>query len=95
MYFIKNLPTEQTMAQLCTYILDRVDWGDDDFLHDYPITLGAIIACERPPNNCVGSNPFTIPQFIRTEDPGDARPFEQGYMKHTRRSTFCIIHSSF
>ncbi len=43
-----KLPAEQTMAPLYTYILDRFDWGDDDFVHDYRITLGAIIASQRP-----------------------------------------------
>ena len=44
----KSAPAEKMMDELYTSILGRCDWEDDDFIHDYPIVLGAIMASERP-----------------------------------------------
>ena len=44
----EGVPAEKMMDGLYASILERCDWDDDDFKHDYPIVLGAILASERP-----------------------------------------------
>ena len=44
----KSITAEKKMDELYTSILERCDWEDDDFIHDYPIVLGAMMALEQP-----------------------------------------------
>ncbi|KAF8341515.1 uncharacterized protein EI90DRAFT_3034175 [Cantharellus anzutake] len=36
------------MGTLYSAILDKCDWEDEDFVHDYPIVMGAILVAEQP-----------------------------------------------
>ncbi|KAF8332042.1 uncharacterized protein EI90DRAFT_3056353 [Cantharellus anzutake] len=39
---------EGVMGTLYTTILDKCGWDDEDFVHDYPIVMGAILIAEQP-----------------------------------------------
>ncbi|KAF8337326.1 uncharacterized protein EI90DRAFT_3118771 [Cantharellus anzutake] len=39
---------EGVMGTLYTAILEKCDWEDEDFVHDYPIVMGAILIAEQP-----------------------------------------------
>ncbi|KAF8332032.1 uncharacterized protein EI90DRAFT_3123113 [Cantharellus anzutake] len=39
---------EGVMGTLYTAILDKCDWEDEDFVHDYHIVMGAILIAEQP-----------------------------------------------
>ncbi|KAF8341378.1 uncharacterized protein EI90DRAFT_3116526 [Cantharellus anzutake] len=39
---------EETMDCLYTSILKKCDWEDENFVHDYPIVMGAIFAAQQP-----------------------------------------------
>ncbi|KAF8325247.1 uncharacterized protein EI90DRAFT_3073564 [Cantharellus anzutake] len=39
---------EGVMGTLYTTILDKCGWGEEDFVHDYPIVMGAILIAEQP-----------------------------------------------
>ncbi|KAF8326361.1 uncharacterized protein EI90DRAFT_3070637 [Cantharellus anzutake] len=43
-----KVPAEGMMDRLYTTILKRCNWEDEDFSHDYPIVMGAIIAAQQP-----------------------------------------------
>ncbi|KAF8325230.1 uncharacterized protein EI90DRAFT_3073466 [Cantharellus anzutake] len=39
---------EGVMGMLYMTILDKCGWGEEDFVHDYPIVMGAILIAEQP-----------------------------------------------
>ncbi|KAF8334305.1 uncharacterized protein EI90DRAFT_535321 [Cantharellus anzutake] len=39
---------EKMMDGLYTSILEKCNWEDDDFVHDYPIVMGAILTARKP-----------------------------------------------
>ncbi|KAF8341377.1 uncharacterized protein EI90DRAFT_3033756 [Cantharellus anzutake] len=39
---------EEMMDCLYTSILKKCDWADDDFVHDYPVVMGALFAAQQP-----------------------------------------------
>ncbi|KAF8315744.1 uncharacterized protein EI90DRAFT_2946132 [Cantharellus anzutake] len=41
-------PAEGKMDNLYTSILEKCDWENDDFVHDYPIVMGAILIVQQP-----------------------------------------------
>ncbi|KAF8338765.1 uncharacterized protein EI90DRAFT_3117849 [Cantharellus anzutake] len=41
-------PAEGMMDRLYTSILKKCDWEDEDFVHDYPIVMGAIFVAQQP-----------------------------------------------
>ncbi|KAF8335930.1 uncharacterized protein EI90DRAFT_3120176 [Cantharellus anzutake] len=43
-----RVPAEGMMDRLYTTILKRCNWEDEDFAHDYPIVMGAIVAAQQP-----------------------------------------------
>ncbi|KAF8344205.1 uncharacterized protein EI90DRAFT_3114958 [Cantharellus anzutake] len=43
-----KVPTEKMMDDLYTRILKKFDWEDEDFAHDYPIVMGAILVAQQP-----------------------------------------------
>ncbi|KAF8344297.1 uncharacterized protein EI90DRAFT_3284695 [Cantharellus anzutake] len=43
-----KVPTEKMMDDLYTRILKKFDWEDEDFVHDYPIVMGAIFVAQQP-----------------------------------------------
>ncbi|KAF8335934.1 uncharacterized protein EI90DRAFT_278164 [Cantharellus anzutake] len=43
-----KVPAEGMMDRLYTTILKRCNWEDEDFAHDYPIVMGAIVAAQQP-----------------------------------------------
>ncbi|KAF8314387.1 uncharacterized protein EI90DRAFT_3022348 [Cantharellus anzutake] len=43
-----KVPTQKMMDDLYTRILKKFDWEDEDFVHDYPIVMGAIFVAQQP-----------------------------------------------
>ncbi|KAF8335919.1 uncharacterized protein EI90DRAFT_276112 [Cantharellus anzutake] len=43
-----KVPAEGMMDHLYTTILKRCNWEDEDFVHDYPIVMGAIVVAQQP-----------------------------------------------
>ncbi|KAF8338773.1 uncharacterized protein EI90DRAFT_3117853 [Cantharellus anzutake] len=43
-----KIPAEGMMDRLYTSILRKCDWDDEDFVHDYPIVMGAIFVAQQP-----------------------------------------------
>ncbi|KAF8316253.1 uncharacterized protein EI90DRAFT_287362 [Cantharellus anzutake] len=41
-------PAEGEMDRLYARVLEKCDWGNDDFVHDYPIVMGAILIVQQP-----------------------------------------------
>ncbi|KAF8327426.1 uncharacterized protein EI90DRAFT_3067702 [Cantharellus anzutake] len=41
-------PAEGEMDRLYTRVLKKCDWGNDDFMNDYPIVMGAILIAQQP-----------------------------------------------
>ncbi|KAF8311319.1 uncharacterized protein EI90DRAFT_3097554 [Cantharellus anzutake] len=41
-------PAEGEMDRLYTRVLEKCDWGNNDFMHDYPIVMGAILIAQQP-----------------------------------------------
>ncbi|KAF8336592.1 uncharacterized protein EI90DRAFT_195426 [Cantharellus anzutake] len=41
---------EEMMDRLYASILEKCNWKDDDFVHDYPIVMGAILIAQKPPS---------------------------------------------
>ncbi|KAF8316249.1 uncharacterized protein EI90DRAFT_3134535 [Cantharellus anzutake] len=41
-------PAEGEMDRLYTRVLEQCDWGNDDFMHDYPIVMGSILIVQQP-----------------------------------------------
>ncbi|KAF8333437.1 uncharacterized protein EI90DRAFT_3153653 [Cantharellus anzutake] len=39
---------EEMMDALYTSILEKCNWKDEDFVHDYPIVMGAILVAQQP-----------------------------------------------
>ncbi|KAF8336631.1 uncharacterized protein EI90DRAFT_3046546 [Cantharellus anzutake] len=39
---------EEMMDKLYASILEKCNWKDDDFVHDYPIVMGAILIAQKP-----------------------------------------------
>ncbi|KAF8341198.1 uncharacterized protein EI90DRAFT_2965467 [Cantharellus anzutake] len=39
---------EEMMDRLYASILEKCNWKDDDFVHDYPIVMGAILIAQKP-----------------------------------------------
>ncbi|KAF8336661.1 uncharacterized protein EI90DRAFT_3046706, partial [Cantharellus anzutake] len=39
---------EEVMDRLYANILEKCNWKDDDFVHDYPIVMGAILIAQKP-----------------------------------------------
>ncbi|KAF8336655.1 uncharacterized protein EI90DRAFT_3119897 [Cantharellus anzutake] len=39
---------EEVMDRLYASILEKCNWKDDDFVHDYPIVMGAILIAQKP-----------------------------------------------
>ncbi|KAF8318345.1 uncharacterized protein EI90DRAFT_2712039 [Cantharellus anzutake] len=39
---------EEMMDSLYTTILKKCNWKDEDFVHDYPIVMGAILVAQQP-----------------------------------------------
>ncbi|KAF8336247.1 uncharacterized protein EI90DRAFT_3168326 [Cantharellus anzutake] len=39
---------EEMMDRLYASILEKCNWKDDDFVHDYPIVMGAILIVQKP-----------------------------------------------
>ena len=44
----RSVTAEEMMDELYMSILERCDWKDDKFVHDYPIVLGAMMASGQP-----------------------------------------------
>ncbi|KAF8327433.1 uncharacterized protein EI90DRAFT_3018172 [Cantharellus anzutake] len=43
-----KVPAEGEMDRLYTRVLEKCDWRNDDFVHDYPIVMGAILIAQQP-----------------------------------------------
>ncbi|KAF8307576.1 uncharacterized protein EI90DRAFT_1968032 [Cantharellus anzutake] len=39
---------EEVMDRLYASILEKCNWKDDDFVHDYPVVMGAILIAQKP-----------------------------------------------
>ncbi|KAF8316450.1 uncharacterized protein EI90DRAFT_3021583 [Cantharellus anzutake] len=44
----REVPAEKMMEDLYTSILKKCAWEDEDFVHDYPIVMGAIFVAQQP-----------------------------------------------
>ncbi|KAF8335851.1 uncharacterized protein EI90DRAFT_3120104 [Cantharellus anzutake] len=43
-----KVPAERMIDLLYSSILKKCNWGDEDFVHDYPIVMGAIFVAKQP-----------------------------------------------
>ena len=90
----KSISAEDLMDELYTSILERCDWKDEDFVHDYPIVLGAIMASERPLSTTAWDSilfPFLHSTAQRTV--AELSPLLAGI--HEPHTPIRILHQSF